>query len=883
MNTIRLACTGAFAAATLTAHAGTPVAWTNPAGGVWHLASNWDPATIPGASDGVLLGLKGAYLVSITSQNASAASLTLANPDATLVLNPGRTLTVHGPIANQGLVSINPTNTAVNTTLQLNANAALTGPGHIALNGTSTRAQIIPGVAGVVLTQSAGHTIRGQGVVTVALVNNGLVSADVASGSLTLSTHPKTNNARMEAVGGATLVLQSAAVAQDAGAVIAADGAGSVVELSNAAVTGGSLLSSGGGFISIFNTSGLHGLTLDADARLNPGHLVDASGVIRNDGRITINPINSAINTTLRVADGAVLTGEGRVTLNGTGTRAQVTPATADAALTNSAGHTIHGRGVLNITLTNNGLVSADVPDAQLTVSTRPTSNNTRMEAVGGATLQLQSLTVTQHPDAVIAAEGEGSVVLLSAASIVGGTLRSADDAIFTITSSSAWSGLTADADARITPGHLLDVSGVIRNDGQITVNPTNAAVNTTIRIADGTALTGGGRVTLNGTSTRAQITPATGGAVLTQDAGHAIHGHGVLSAGFVNHGLVSADVPGGELALGTGAKFNNARMEAVSGGALTIQFVGVQQSTNAVITAEGDGSVVQLSGAAVAGGSIRSSDGGIVTILNNTGIENLTLDADARLTAGHQLVASGAIHHTGRLNINPTNGAVNTTLRITDGAVLTGEGRITLGGVSTRSQLSPATAGAVLTLGPGQRLEGIGTVGVSLNHHGTIAPGLGLGTMTASQPVSFSDSSTLEIEVAGNNNADLLSSTSSFHADGTLSVAFVDDFNPPLTWTATIVTASQGVTGAFDSINAPQPADARLEFRAVYLPTQIRIGAFCRADANSDGLLNFFDISQFITNYNAGDPIADIAAPFGILNFFDIAEFMARYNTGCP
>ncbi|MEM9373307.1 MAG: GC-type dockerin domain-anchored protein [Planctomycetota bacterium] len=59
-----------------------------------------------------------------------------------------------------------------------------------------------------------------------------------------------------------------------------------------------------------------------------------------------------------------------------------------------------------------------------------------------------------------------------------------------------------------------------------------------------------------------------------------------------------------------------------------------------------------------------------------------------------------------------------------------------------------------------------------------------------------------------------------------------------------------------------------------------------CVADffpADGDGVLNFFDVSAYITAYNAASPDADLAAPFGTLNFFDIAEYIALYGAGCP
>ncbi|MEM9373731.1 MAG: GC-type dockerin domain-anchored protein, partial [Planctomycetota bacterium] len=57
-----------------------------------------------------------------------------------------------------------------------------------------------------------------------------------------------------------------------------------------------------------------------------------------------------------------------------------------------------------------------------------------------------------------------------------------------------------------------------------------------------------------------------------------------------------------------------------------------------------------------------------------------------------------------------------------------------------------------------------------------------------------------------------------------------------------------------------------------------------CPADlAAPFGVLNFFDIVEFISLYTAMDPAADLAAPFGSCNLFDIAAYNALYNAGCP
>ena len=57
---------------------------------------------------------------------------------------------------------------------------------------------------------------------------------------------------------------------------------------------------------------------------------------------------------------------------------------------------------------------------------------------------------------------------------------------------------------------------------------------------------------------------------------------------------------------------------------------------------------------------------------------------------------------------------------------------------------------------------------------------------------------------------------------------------------------------------------------------------ATCPADFNDDGVLNFFDVSQFIVAYSSMDPIADLTGD-GSFNFFDVSAFLTMFTTGCP
>lgn len=66
-----------------------------------------------------------------------------------------------------------------------------------------------------------------------------------------------------------------------------------------------------------------------------------------------------------------------------------------------------------------------------------------------------------------------------------------------------------------------------------------------------------------------------------------------------------------------------------------------------------------------------------------------------------------------------------------------------------------------------------------------------------------------------------------------------------------------------------------------------VDMGAYeeCFADYNGDGSVNFFDQSDFIADYNAQNPRADLFPPGGdgMFNFFDFNEWLVIYDGGTP
>jgi hypothetical protein len=55
-----------------------------------------------------------------------------------------------------------------------------------------------------------------------------------------------------------------------------------------------------------------------------------------------------------------------------------------------------------------------------------------------------------------------------------------------------------------------------------------------------------------------------------------------------------------------------------------------------------------------------------------------------------------------------------------------------------------------------------------------------------------------------------------------------------------------------------------------------------CPADLDTNGTLDFFDVSAFLSAYQAQQPAADFTGD-GQFNFFDVSAFLSAFTAGCP
>ena len=55
-----------------------------------------------------------------------------------------------------------------------------------------------------------------------------------------------------------------------------------------------------------------------------------------------------------------------------------------------------------------------------------------------------------------------------------------------------------------------------------------------------------------------------------------------------------------------------------------------------------------------------------------------------------------------------------------------------------------------------------------------------------------------------------------------------------------------------------------------------------CGPDLTGDGVLDFFDVQEFLSLFAAGDTAADFTGE-GVLDFFDVQAFLSAFSAGCP
>ena len=481
--------------------------------------------------------------------DSGSAFLQDVTNDGTFGVSAVDNVQLENSFTNNGTVTVNSDGLNADTQLVAANSLTIAGTGEIVLNNTlgSTVPQraSIDSAMDQVLTQGADHTIRGNGRITTALVNNGLVNAD--DGLLQLRDGNKTNNNSFAATNSGELRLDLGVLVNNADGTITADN-GTVSVRGGSEIQGGVIESLNGGTINIDSGIGaLDGVTSNAAIDVTFAGDLQLENSFTNNGTVTVNSTGANADTELIAATSLTIDGTGEIVLNNTlgstvPQRASI-DAAAGATITQAAGHTISGNGRLTAALINNGLVSAD---GFIQLRDEDKTNNSSFTAVDGGELRLDLGVLVNNANGTITADN-GTVSVRGGSEIQGGVIESLNGGTINIDSGiGALDGVTSNAAIDVTFAGDLQLENSFTNNGTVTVNSTGANADTELIAATSLTIDGTGEIVLNNTlgSTvpqRASI-DAAAGATITQGVDHSIRGRGRITAALVNDGVVSAE-----------------------------------------------------------------------------------------------------------------------------------------------------------------------------------------------------------------------------------------------------------------------------------------------------------------------------------------------------
>jgi fibronectin-binding autotransporter adhesin len=786
--------------------------WIGSTSDLWTTGTNWSGNTSPNSSSAVVT-------ISSTANNpvqlnANTSISTLAMGASTSLDITAGTLSVFGTsISNAGSISLD-------SLLQLANNVTLSGAGTMTLAG----GQI--GTNGTAYTLTNSSTIAGYGTIGsnqgadypyVSLNNSGTINANSNANTLYIagSGTSFTNSGTLAATAGGILDIAVPDPINDSGGKITASGSGSTVEISST-IQGGTLKTAGGGLMETIGTATLDGSTQGA-ITLADGSTYTGGGSTTTSLVGTLNLGTStgstlALTGNLQLTGNATISGPGSITMTG----GQIGTNGTQYALTNSS--VIQGYGEIGsnngsdypyLSLANGGTIDANSSGNTLEIGGSGTSitNTGLFEATNGGTLLLNTTATILNSGANITANGAGSTVSFDNVTVQGGTLSGLNGGILQTIGSS-----TLDAS---TSGPMTLADGSTYTAG---TNTTTSLVGT-LKLGTSTgstlALTGNLRLTGDATVSGPGAINMTGGQIGTSGTQYTltnestIQGYGLIGSNvgsdypylsMVNSGTINSNVSGDTLTLGgSGTSWaSTGVIEATGGGTLVVAPTNPLDNQGGVLKATGAGSTVEISDATIQGGTLTTSNGGVMeTASGNATLDGsthgaITLSDGSTYTAG--TTALTAI--VGTLNLGTSTGsnfALTGQLSVTGNTTLSGPGTLTMTNTTGENPYTAqiGTNGSSYTLTNDSTIQGAGIIGsntgalydyVSLTNNGTVnATG---GTLT----------------IAGNSTTTTNNGTMAVQTGSTL--AITDAFSNFNSGTSTLTGGTYNINGGTFQFN---------------------------------------------------------------------------------
>jgi len=853
------------------------------------LAANTGNINVVSGNTDVLFGtIESAGNGEFNVVNGGTATLSGVTNNGTIEVHPGGAVVVDAVgLENNGIIDINRFGSATNAVFQLSASADILGTGVINMKSQGSDDSQINTAPGAVLTQGVDHEIRGVGYINAELVNDGIVTADVAvsvsGNALVLQGSPKTNNDIMAAANGSILQFSGVTLDQTGGGQLVTSGG--EIRLSNTNVLEGTYNTFGGFMRSQGSTNSMSGfvnngqIIVDANSTVQ----IDGGGMV-NNGEIQLNQVGSSADSVIDFTQTASLLGSGQIQMRTQGSNDSQINTAMGATLTHGASHLIRGVGYIGADMVNNGEVRADssvsVSGSALVLHTNNKINNGLFVAAPSSTFVLTGIGVNQT--------GGGSMVAndgafqLDSASITGGSYAATGTGILrTNSGTSSVAGMTFDGPSVVNASTTLQIgSGGLENNGIMELNISGSASNAVLVATDSVGLSGTGEIRMRSRgSDDSQLNTATG-KTITHGANHKIRGVGYINASMVNNGALSADVAvsvsGSQLDLQGENKTNAGVMSAELNSALHINGVTITQTGTGRIEAN-SGTVALFNGASVVGGPINATGNGSYIVSGATTFDGVTLNAPGTVNAGQTLtIASSPLVNNARMVVNPGFSASDGIVNFPASTTLTGSGEINLTANGADARF---TSAGTITNGSGHTVSGRGQIQAPFVNQGILAPGTNdIATMSATVGATFGAGGTYRVEINGN-SADRLSVTGTANLGGTLNLALGAGATMAINNSTTILSGTS-VVGTFNTVNHLQSGN--LITRVVYEPTQVRVLIRCIADVNLDGSVTPADFTAWIAAYNASSNLADQNLD-GNVTPADFTAWIANFNAGCP
>lgn len=360
------------------------IRWTNPLGGSWNLASNWENGEIPDSPFEIaLIDAPGSYTVEF-DRSTLLRGVRLLNANATIDMRAGDSLyipidgatTSGSPLTINGVLTVNTTAENRPTAISIcdsyaydYVDAVAAGTGTIRLNAHPDNldsARI--GAFCTIGKLEVGHnqTIAGTGRIELGLDNWGTISADVPGRVLEMVGYyydGVANGGTMRALNGGILRISRGlnSINYNGTGLITID-ALSTVQWNGADVEDMTIDNTADGESVFFGTSGVF------DVRLLGTHNVAGDSElwiahrVVNDGALVLRSDDSGPSILGAVYDSTAIRGNGTVYLNGTAelpTLARVVPGSLpNTELIFESEQTLAGTGQVGIDVLNEGTLS---------------------------------------------------------------------------------------------------------------------------------------------------------------------------------------------------------------------------------------------------------------------------------------------------------------------------------------------------------------------------------------------------------------------------------------------------------------------------------------------------------------------------------------------